>query len=170
VDAVVVGPGPGDPRDRTDPRIATLTALTRGLLERRVPIFAVCLGHQLLATQVGLPVRRAPVPTQGTQREITFDGQARRVAFYTPFAAFCPHDEITCAITGDTVRVLREPATGEVFGLRRPGMASVQFHVESVLTKDGPQLLGGMLRSLLGEPAAPGRGDDPGILALTPTA
>ncbi|HZX67612.1 MAG TPA: glutamine-hydrolyzing carbamoyl-phosphate synthase small subunit [Candidatus Elarobacter sp.] len=46
-DAVVVSPGPGDPRDLGD-TVETL----RGLIGR-TPVFGVCLGHQLLALACG---------------------------------------------------------------------------------------------------------------------
>src|SRR4051794_11391718 len=43
-DLVVVGPGPGDPRDGDDPKIATFRRAVTRLLERRQPFLAVCLG------------------------------------------------------------------------------------------------------------------------------
>ena len=46
-DAVVVSPGPGDPRDLGD-TVETLRALIG-----RTPVFGVCLGHQLLALACG---------------------------------------------------------------------------------------------------------------------
>ncbi len=47
-DGVLISNGPGDP--------ATLTptiALIRGLLERRIPLAGICLGHQLLGLAIG---------------------------------------------------------------------------------------------------------------------
>ncbi len=47
-DGVLVSNGPGDP----EPLHATI-ALMRGLLERRVPLAGICLGHQLLGLALG---------------------------------------------------------------------------------------------------------------------
>jgi phenazine biosynthesis protein phzE len=140
-DAVVVGPGPGDPRDLTDPKIAALRELTRRLLAGRVPMLSICLGHQVLAGLLGLPLRRNATPTQGIQREIEFLGRPERVGFYNTFSAYASADRLDGSID-----VSRDAATGEVFGLHGPRMCSVQFHPESVLTENGAAIL----RDLLG--------------------
>src|SRR5690348_13814935 len=41
-DLVIVGPGPGDPRDDDDPKMAVLRRVTQRLLEREQPFLAVC--------------------------------------------------------------------------------------------------------------------------------
>lgn len=153
-DLVVVGPGPGDPRDLTDPRIAAVHELTRGLLHRRRPFLSVCLGHQVLCAVLGLPLARRSGPAQGTQRRIDFFGHLERVGFYNTFAAYAGADMIGSELTGGPVEVCRESDTGEVHGLRAPLLRSVQFHPESVLTENGPDLLRGLLGGLLAEPRA----------------
>src|SRR5690606_21513810 len=45
-DLVVVGPGPGDPRDDADPKIAVLRGVVQELLADQRPFLAVGLGHQ----------------------------------------------------------------------------------------------------------------------------
>src|SRR5262249_23736769 len=81
-DLVVVAPGPGDPGDPADPKIAVLRTTTERLIARRTPFLSVCLGHQVLASMLGLPLVRRAVPNQGTQREIDFFGRRYRVGFY----------------------------------------------------------------------------------------
>lgn len=148
-DAVIVGPGPGDPRDGTDTRIARLRELTGTLLAARMPLLAVCLGHQTLAGVLGLPLVRLAVPTQGTQRRIVLFGQSERVGFYNTFVARSDTDALVCPITGDPVDVLRDPATNDVYALSKPGVRSVQFHVESFLTEHGPEILLRLLTSVM---------------------
>jgi phenazine biosynthesis protein phzE len=145
-DFVVVGPGPGDPCDATDPRIGTLRALTRDLLAGDVPFLSVCLGHQVLAVELGFEVRRRATPNQGVQRLIDLFGRPERVGFYNTYSAHCEHDLVS------PVRVSRDRRTGEVHALRGPGFRSVQFHPESVLTQHGPQILAEMLTSLVPVP------------------
>ncbi len=141
-DAVVVGPGPGDPRAGHEPKIAALRTLTGALLDRGVPTLAVCLGHQVLATLLGLPLRRRPVPAQGEQREIDFFGRVGPVGFYNTFAAYADSDR------WHGFDLARDPGTGEVYGLRGPGVRSVQFHPESVLTPGGEVIVRDLLTGL----------------------
>jgi 2-amino-4-deoxychorismate synthase len=144
-DAVVVGPGPGDPRHGRDPRIAVLRRIVSGLLASGTPVLAVCLGHQVLASQLGLPLRRRPVPAQGEQREIDLFGAPEWVGFYNTFAAYCEADELPGG-----VEVARDPVTGEVFALRGTRLWSMQFHPESVLTRQGLDILRKAIGALLG--------------------
>ncbi len=57
-DLVVAGPGPGDPSSPDDPKMAYLRGLLSGLLAAGKPTLAVCLGHQVLAGLLGLPLLR----------------------------------------------------------------------------------------------------------------
>ncbi len=138
-DLVVLGPGPGDPRDADDPRNSHLRGAIEALLAGRKPFLAVCLSHQLLSLVLGLDMRRGAVPHQGTQREIELFGENETVGFYNTFAAHSDTDKLDVPGVGP-VEVSRDAGTGEVYALRGPGFASLQFHAESVLTRNGPAL------------------------------
>ncbi len=148
VDLVVVGPGPGDPRDQTDPRIVSLYSVTRRLLAARVPFLSVCLGHQVLAGVLGLELTRSKAPNQGTQRTVNFFGRTETVGFYNTFAARSDTDSLCWNGVTGIVEVSRDPVTGKVHGLRGPGFTSMQFHPESLLTKQGSALLAEHLTAL----------------------
>ena len=153
-DVVVIGPGPGDPRDQVDPRITALRRLTRHCLDAGVPLLAVCLGHQVLADLAGLPLCRNADPAQGLQREIDFFGERLRVGFYNTFSAVADADTVPSLWSAPSpepvmLEVSRDVATGQVHGLRGPGVRSTQFHPESVLTEDGPHILTGLILSLI---------------------
>ncbi|MGK5685116.1 chorismate-binding protein [Actinoplanes sp. URMC 104] len=147
-DVVLLGPGPGDPRDRTDPRVGALHRLAGELLARRRPLLAVCLGHQVLAALLGLHVTRLGEPAQGVRRRIVLDGRSRLVGFYNSFAALSCEDQLMSPYVRGPVRVTRDARDGVVHALAAPGIRSVQFHVESLLTEDGPEILGGMLAAV----------------------
>ncbi|MDQ1014622.1 anthranilate synthase family protein [Streptomyces afghaniensis] len=153
-DLVVMGPGPGDPRDVEHPKIAHLRAAVRTLLDERRPFLAVCLSHQTLCTLLGFPLVRRVVPNQGVQREIDLFGVRERVGFYNTFAARAEDDKAECAGVG-VVEVSRDPDTGEVHALRGPHFASMQFHAESVLTQDGVRIVGDLIKEVL--PGATGK-------------
>ncbi|MFH9292233.1 anthranilate synthase family protein [Streptomyces sp. NPDC017520] len=151
-DLVVMGPGPGDPRETDHPKIARLRSTLRRLVDERRPFLSVCLSHQVLSRLLGFPLVRRDVPNQGVQREIDFFGVRERVGFYNTFAARSTEDKVECADVG-VVEVSRDAVTGEVHALLGPHFASLQFHSESVLTEDGVRLVGTLLTELL-EPAA----------------
>ncbi|MGW5674919.1 anthranilate synthase family protein [Streptomyces sp. NPDC003860] len=147
-DLVVMGPGPGDPRLAQTPKIAHLRSAIATLLAERRPFLAVCLSHQVLSVLLGLELVRRPVPNQGVQREIDLFGSRERVGFYNTFAARSTRNAFTVPDLG-VVRTSRERTTGEVHALRGPGFASVQFHAESVLTRDGVRIVGDALAEAL---------------------
>ncbi|MFD9005726.1 anthranilate synthase family protein [Streptomyces sp. NPDC059582] len=152
---VVLGPGPGDPSDLTDPKMRFLRELTaRVLREHRHGVLGVCLGHELIAAELGLEIVRKEVPYQGAQTEIDLFGRPETVGFYNSFVARCDDDALAeLAARGVTVS---RGANGEVHALRGPGrtgdapmnaVAGVQFHPESVLTLNGPAVV----RELVGQ-------------------
>ncbi|GIF47592.1 phenazine biosynthesis protein phzE [Asanoa ferruginea] len=147
-DLVIVGPGPGDPSDLTDPRMGTLRALTRDLLAGNVPFLSICLGHQILAAELGFEIVRRVLPSQGVQKRVDLFGRPELVGFYNTYTARSAHDAIAHGQRGPT-EVSRNPETGEVHALRGDGFRSVQFHLESILTQHGPRILAELLGSLL---------------------
>jgi 2-amino-4-deoxychorismate synthase len=150
-DAVVMGPGPGDPREVADPKIAHLRSALRDLLTARRPFLAVCLSHQVLCTLLDFDLVRLEVPNQGVQKEIDLFGTRQRVGFYNTFAARSGEDKADHPGVG-VIEVSRDPATGEVHALRGPGFASAQFHAESLLTEDGVRIIRDLLTEILRTP------------------
>ncbi|ANJ28786.1 chorismate-binding protein [Agromyces aureus] len=137
-DLVVFGPGPGDPRDATDPRIARLRELIAARLEAERPLLAVCLSHQVLADLAGLPVAPLPTPRQGVQLPIEVFGETAAIGFYNTFSALASDGSTTPRLGFE---VASDAATGIVHALRGRGVASVQGHLESVTSPDGLALL-----------------------------
>ncbi|NJP35190.1 chorismate-binding protein [Micromonospora thermarum] len=152
-DLVVVGPGPGDPRDLTEPKMAAMRGLLAGLLAAGRPTLAVCLGHQLLCGLLGLPLHRRDAPYQGLQRAVPLFGARQRVGFYSTFTARADADRLDTPY--GPVEVARDAADGAVHALRGTGVAGVQFHPESVLSADGVDVLAELLGGLLPAPSAP---------------
>jgi phenazine biosynthesis protein phzE len=148
-DLVVMGPGPGDPGDTGDPRVAHLHSAITALLAERRPFLAVCLSHQVLCLLLGLDLVRGEVSNQGRQREIDLFGSREIVGFYNTFAARSDVDKIDRAGVG-LVEISRDTGTGEVHALRGPHFASIQFHAESVLTQGGPRILAARTKEVLG--------------------
>ncbi|MGZ5405567.1 MAG: aminodeoxychorismate/anthranilate synthase component II, partial [Nocardioides sp.] len=143
-DLVIVGPGPGDPRDGEDPKMATLRAAVRRLLAREQPFLAVCLGHQALCHQLGLTLDYKDIVFQGTQSPVMIGERTERVGFYNTFVARAS------APLPDGVEVEADPETGDVHLLRGPHYLGIQFHAESILTEHGYDLIHDLVRELVG--------------------
>ncbi|MCT7354424.1 anthranilate synthase family protein [Streptomyces sp. 15-116A] len=143
---LVLGPGPGDPSDLADPKMRFLRALTAEVIrDHRHGVLGVCLGHELIAAELGLEIVRKEVPYQGAQTEIDLFGRPETVGFYNSFVAHCDEDAAR-ELAAHGVEVSRSTSS-EVHALRGPGFAGVQFHPESVLTLNGAAVV----RELMGQ-------------------
>ncbi len=142
-DLVIVGPGPGDPRDGADPKMATFRAAVGRLLEREQPFLAVCLGHQALCHHLGLELGYKDIVFQGTQSPVEIAGATEQVGFYNTFVARVGGD------LPDGVRVETDPASGDVHLVEGPRYRGIQFHAESILTEHGYDLLHDLVREIL---------------------
>jgi phenazine biosynthesis protein phzE len=144
-DLVIVGPGPGDPRDDADPKMVTLRGATATLLAERRPFLAVCLGHQALCHQLGIPLAYKDIVFQGTQSPVEIDGRTERVGFYNTFVGrVAPASPLP-----EGVRVEADPETGDIHALYGPHYRGIQFHAESILTEHGYDLLHRLVSDLL---------------------
>jgi phenazine biosynthesis protein phzE len=133
LDLVVSGPGPGDPRADGDPRVERLRAVVRRRLAAHEPLVAVCLSHQVLCHELGLPLERLDRPRQGVQLTVDLFGEPVRLGFYNTYTARLP----LVTPLPDGVTAAADPSTGDVFALRGPGFATIQGHAESILSVDG---------------------------------
>jgi phenazine biosynthesis protein phzE len=149
-DLVIVGPGPGDPRDGGDRMIATFRRAVTRLLDREQPFLAVCLGHQVLCDRLGIPLAYKDIVFQGTQDEVTIDGLRERVGFYNTFVGrVVPAGSTDEMALPDGVSVDADPATGDVHLVRGPHYRGIQFHAESILTQRGSDVIHRLAADLL---------------------
>ncbi|MFJ4967488.1 anthranilate synthase family protein [Streptomyces sp. NPDC088755] len=145
---VVLGPGPGNPGDLADPRMRLLRELAAGLVrEHRYGLLGVCLGHELIAAELGLEIVRKTVPYQGAQSRIELFGRPETVGFYNSFTGRCD-SPAAAELAAHGIEVSRDEESGELHALRGPGFASVQFHPESVLTVRGAAIVTELLAGL----------------------
>ena len=145
-DLVLCGPGPGDPTDLSDPRIARLRDLLQARLDAGLPVLAVCLSHQVLAAMAGLEIVKLARPNQGVQIPVDLWGTVRRIGFYNTFVARPPAAGTEVSVAGRPLEVAVHAPHDAVVGLRGPGLATIQGHAESVLSRDGLVTLHGLIR------------------------
>ncbi|MEU4016119.1 chorismate-binding protein [Microbacterium sp. NPDC028030] len=145
-DVVVAGPGPGDPRDTDNARIARMREVVAGRLAAGNPLIAVCLSHQILADRFDIPLTPLDAPHQGLQKSVPVFGEDASIGFYNTFTARVAPG--TTAI--GPVAVSADPTSGDVYALRGPRFASVQGHLESILSRDGIRTLERLVAHALG--------------------
>jgi len=154
-DLVIIGPGPGDPRDDADPKMAQLRAAVDELLAARKPFLSVCLGHQALCHQLGIGLHYKDIVFQGTQSPVrlsTISGTTRteRVGFYNTFVGRVGGTGLPEGVTVDA-----DPESGDIHAVTGPHYRGIQFHAESILTERGYDVLHDLVSGLLldGAPA-----------------
>ncbi|SIT78194.1 anthranilate synthase family protein [Microbacterium sp. RU33B] len=130
---IVSGPGPGDPRDPGSARMRRMREVVGRRREAGRPLLAVCLSHQILADSLGIDLAPLDAPHQGLQKTVDVFGTPASIGFYNTFTATV-HPGTAAA--GET-EIAADTETGAVYALRGPGYASVQGHLESILSRDG---------------------------------
>jgi phenazine biosynthesis protein phzE len=143
-DLVVVGPGPGDPRELDDPKIRVVDGVVAELLEQQRPFLAVCLGHQVLSGRLGLDLAFKDIVFQGTQSRLPVLGREETVGFYNTFVARVPSSGLPDGVSVETDR------NGDVHLLAGPHYRGLQFHAESILTQNGYAILRDLVTELIG--------------------
>jgi len=138
-----ISPGPGTPRD------AGVSLEMIAAFAGHVPVLGVCLGHQSIVEAFGGEVVRAGRLMHGKISPVHHDGRGVFAGMPQPFEAGRYHSLI--AEPGSLPGVLEVTARtpeGEIMGVRHAELMveGVQFHPESVLTPEGPQLLANFLR------------------------
>ena len=139
---VCISPGPGTPHD------AGVSMDMIRAFAGRVPVLGVCLGHQSLVEVYGGDVVRAGRLMHGKVSMVEHDGRELYAGLPQPFAAGRYHSLIAKPETLPAVlEVTARTAEGEIMGVRHREhvVEGVQFHPESILTPDGPRLLGHFL-------------------------
>ena len=118
-----------------------------GLLPKSTPVLGVCLGHQVLGRFAGSEVNRNHRIMHGKTSPVLHRGEGLFQGLPQPLEVCRYHSLVVRPEGNALLRVTAETEEGEVMGLEytdRPWQG-VQFHPESILTPDGPLLLGNFL-------------------------
>jgi anthranilate synthase/aminodeoxychorismate synthase-like glutamine amidotransferase len=146
-----ISPGPGTPA-QAGVSIAMIRAFAG-----RIPVLGVCLGHQSITEAFGGRVVRAGRLMHGKTSMIEHDGAGVFAGIANPCEVGRYHSLIAePASLPAELLVSARTAEGEIMGLRHRHLPieGVQFHPESVLSPDGPAMLGNFLNFASGGSAA----------------
>lgn len=141
-DGIVLSPGPGRPES---------AGVCMELLKHRpdIPLLGVCLGHQCLGAVYGATVDSAPRLMHGKVSHVRYEEDELFAGLPNPFQATRYHSlAVPEETVPETLRPIAWADDGTLMALRHREMPywGVQFHPESVLTPEGPDLLKNFLR------------------------
>jgi len=141
-DRIIISPGPGHPAD-THYFGVCQRVLTE--VSPKIPTLGVCLGHQGIGHAFGGKVGRASRLMHGKTSRIVHDGLGILKGVENPFEATRYH---SLAIGKDDLPAeLRVTALSmddaEIMGVRhrKYPIEGVQFHPESIMTKEGHKII-----------------------------
>jgi anthranilate synthase len=130
---VVLSPGPGTPSD------FDVTGTMRGLVERKLPVFGVCLGLQGMVEHFGGTLGVLDYPMHGKTSRIRvvggrlFEGLPKEFSAGRYHSLFALRDALPESLT-----VTAESEDGVVMAIEHATLpcAAVQFHPESIMSLD----------------------------------
>ncbi len=141
-DALVISPGPCTPDD------AGVTLGAVSALAGELPILGVCLGHQAIGQAFGGRVVRNSRIVHGKASPVHHGGTGLYAGLPSPFDAGRYHSLVVERRSlPPSLEVTSWTDEEEVMGLRHRTLdvEGVQFHPESILTREGKKLLANWL-------------------------
>ena len=149
-DRLVISPGPGRPSGAG----SSIELIRR--LGSTTPILGVCLGHQAVVEAFGGEIGQAQALLHGKASQVRHDGRGVFTGLEDTIEAGRYHS-LAASRVPDELEVSARTDDGEVMAVRHRTypIEGVQFHPESVLTPDGPQLLENFLLRALRSRARP---------------
>ncbi|HEX6981446.1 MAG TPA: aminodeoxychorismate/anthranilate synthase component II [Balneolaceae bacterium] len=135
---ILISPGPGRPAD------AGITEDIIREMGEQTPILGVCLGHQAIGEVFGGKVIYAPKLMHGKTSEIHHDGKSVFKNIPDGFTATRYHSLVLDPEQiPDELEISAHSDDGVIMGIRhrRYPIEGIQFHPESILTTEGPDII-----------------------------
>lgn len=140
---ILISPGPGYPKD------AGISISVIKEFSGKLPILGVCLGHQSIGEAFGGKIVQAKRLLHGKTSMIHHDGKTIFKGLPNPFEATRYHSLIIeRSSLPDCLEISAWTKEDEIMGVRHKEfkVEGIQFHPESILTKEGKKLLGNFLQ------------------------
>lgn len=144
--AVVIGPGPNAPFDAGE-----LMSFLPKLIENRMPILGICLGHQALGEYFGMKLTLANQPMHGKSSEMIHAGELLFQGIPSPMKIGRYHSLIVEKSENNVPIEILSEVNHEVMSFKHKELPifGVQFHPESVLTPYGQKMIQNWVNSLM---------------------
>lgn len=140
---IIISPGPGRPED------AGASCEIVKFFSGRIPVLGVCLGHQCIASVFGGEIVHAKKLMHGKTSIIHHNGKTIFDGVQNPFEATRYHSLIVKRDSlPDSFEVTAETEDKEVMAIKHKKFPlwGVQFHPESILTREGKKILRNFLK------------------------
>ena len=142
-DKIVISPGPGNPNQSGN----CISIVNK--LYKKIPIFGVCLGHQIIGQCFGSKIVQARKLMHGKTSIIKHNNQGIMKNIKNNFEATRYHSLIVDrkTLSKDLV-VTSETSDGVIMGImhKKYNVHGVQFHPESIKTRSGIKVLKNFLK------------------------
>ncbi|MFH0839133.1 MAG: aminodeoxychorismate/anthranilate synthase component II [Candidatus Omnitrophota bacterium] len=139
---IIISPGPGYPKD------AGISSEVIAYFKDKVPILGVCLGHQCIGEVFGGKIVHAKTLMHGKTSFIYHNGKTIFKNIKNPFEATRYHSLVIerKSLPGD-LELIAQTNDEEIMAVRHRQFPvwGVQFHPESILTKEGKHILSNFL-------------------------
>ncbi|WP_341501346.1 aminodeoxychorismate/anthranilate synthase component II [Gallaecimonas sp. GXIMD4217] len=132
---LLLSPGPGAP----DQAGCLMQVLAESL--GRYPVLGVCLGHQALVQHCGGSLRRSPVPRHGKAFRLDIADHALFTGMESAPLVGRYHSLVADVVPDQLEVLARSEEQVMAVSHRRHPAIGLQFHPESLLTRDGRRLL-----------------------------
>ena len=143
-DRIVISPGPGRPEQ------AGITLDVIKNFGPTIPLLGVCLGHQAIGMAFGGSVVRATAPMHGKTSTVSHDGRGVFAGIASPFTVGRYHSLVVqkAGLPAALEISAQTEDDGTIMALRHREFPihGVQFHPESILTREGQHLLRNFLK------------------------
>ena len=138
-DLLVISPGPGTP----DTAGVSLSAVD--YFKDKLPIFGVCLGHQVISQYFGGKITHAPMPMHGKPSRVVHNQKGVFAGVENPLQAGRYHS--LCVTNLPTCLEQTAEFEGVIMGIKHKQLPiyGVQFHPESILTPAGGKIIENIL-------------------------
>lgn len=141
-DAVVIGPGP------TDPRRAGIVEIVTAAADRRLPLLGVCLGHQAVGLAFGASLTRG-LPVHGKTSRATFS-PTRLFAGCEGAHEVMRYNSLLLTGVSRPLRVVARADDDAVMAIEHDELplAGVQFHPDSYASPTGRAIVAAFFRAV----------------------
>lgn len=142
-DKIVISPGPGRPED------GGISLDLIGNYYQKLPILGVCLGHQCLGHYFGAKVIKCKKIMHGKTSLIYHNNKGIFKNIKNPFSATRYHSLILAKKTlSNKFAIIAKTKDNTIMAIKLKDypVFGVQFHPESILTKEGKAVLGNFLK------------------------
>ena len=143
-DIIFISPGPCSPKE------AGISVKIVKELAGKIPIFGVCLGHQSIGYAFGSEIIKAKKLLHGKTSKIYHNKKGIYKNLPNPFEATRYHSLIINKRTlPEDFEITSQTEDGTIMGIlnKKLNIEGVQFHPESILTKQGKKLIKNILET-----------------------